>query len=218
MRFKSHLPVSALLLLVVVFCVNAYAQLDQGQAPYVVHPNQEVRIASLPSVVADSTSDADVLAASVATAVMDPDICCGRNSALGDQVGSVSKFSLREPGEKFLLRELGERLRGKHSLDSGSPFTVADQYWPGASVNAEAIVGSLLMQRPLLMEWSGHLYVVYGAVFDEYSYDSNANTHVIRKLFLVDTRYSDKRRYISFNRQTDDWSKVTALLSLAITR
>lgn len=209
MRFQPHLPVAALLLVALFFCVNAHGQADQGQSPYVFRPNQEVRVASLPSLVAGSHDDDDVLTASVATAVMDPDICCDRKSALVDQVGSVTSFR---------LRELGEKLRGKHYLDSGSSIVVTDQYWSGASVNAEEIVGPLLAQRPLLMLWNGHLYVVYGAVFDEYLYDTGADMHVIRTLLLLDTRFDDKRRYVTFNRQTDDWTKVAGLLSLTITR
>jgi len=157
MQFKLHLPASTLLLLVFSCSVNANGQ-SEGER-YVFHANQELRVAPLPTVVADSTSESAVLAASVATAVMERDVCCGRNSALEDQVGT-----------KLSLRALGERLRGKHYLDNGSPILVADQYWSGASVNAENIIGSLMAQRPLLMDWNGHLYVLYGAVFDDYRY------------------------------------------------
>jgi len=204
-QFKLRLAASTLLLILISCGVNANGQ-SEGDT-YVFHPNQEVRVASLPSTVADSTSDFAVLTASVAIAVMAPDVCCGRNSALEDQM--VSGLS---------LRELGERLRGKHYLNSGSPILVADQYWSGASVNAEKIVGTLMAHHPLLMDWDGHLYVLYGAVFDEYKYSSGANVHVIHKLLLVDTRFSDSRRHIFFDRQTDDWGKVAGLLSLAITR
>jgi hypothetical protein len=38
-----------------------------------------------------------------------------------------------------------------------------------------------------------------------------------KTLSLIDTRYSDERRYVSFNRQTDDWGKLTGLLTLTIT-
>ena len=205
MQFKLHLPASTLLLLVFSCSVNANGQ-SEGEG-YVFHANQELRVAPLPTVVADSTSESAVLAASVATAVMERDVCCGRNSALEDQVGT-----------KLSLRALGERLRGKHYLDNGSPILVADQYWSGASVNAENIIGSLMAQRPLLMDWNGHLYVLYGAVFDDYRYYSGADVHVIHTLLLVDTRFSDDRRYVTFNRQTDDWGKVTGLLALTITR
>jgi len=53
-------------------------------------------------------------------------------------------------------------------------------------------------------------------------YDENLCTdgsqHSIQKLLLVDTRFADHRRYVSFDRQTDDWGKVNGLLALTITR
>lgn len=136
-------------------------------------------------------------------------MCCGRNSALEDRIPSATGLA---------LRELGEKLRGRAYLDDGSPILVADQYWSGASIRADDIISSLIAQHPLLMDWSGHLYVLYGAVFDEYRYYESGNrVHVIRTLSLVDTRFSDGRRYVSFNRQTDDLGKVTGLLALAVT-
>jgi hypothetical protein len=74
-----------------------------------------------------------------------------------------------------------------------------------------------LTEHPLLMVWDGHLYVVYGALYDEYVSDSGI-MFSIRKLWLMDTRFSDKRRNLTFDRQTDDWNKVSGLLKLAITR
>jgi hypothetical protein len=207
MQFKLRFPISTLLLIVASCSATAYGQADQAYG-YVFHPNQEVRVESLPSIVAASKNESDVMAASIATAVMEQDVCCGRNSALEDQVPSSVKS----------LKELGEKLRGKRYLNSGETISVADQYWSGTSVNPQSIVGSLIAQRPLLMDWDGHLYVVYGAVFDEYKYDNGNIEWVIKKLSLVDTRFSDHRRYIIFDRQTDDWGKVTGLLALTITR
>ncbi len=216
MRPKLHFPASALMLIVIMSCcVNANSQ----TCSYLVHPNQEVRIAALPSTVAASTSKSDVLVASVATAVMERDVCCGRNSALEDQIVAASAST-----GKISLRELGERLRGKHYLDNGASIFVADQYWPAApieqnSVKPGDIISSLMAQRPLLMNWDGQLYVLYGVVFDECT-DSNTGYDFpsIRTLLLIDTRFSGRRRYVSFNRQTDDWGKVTGVLALAITR
>ena len=217
MQSKLHFPALPLLLIIIMTscCVNANSQI----CGYVTRRDQEVRVAALPSTVAASTSESDVVVASVATAVMERDVCCGRNSALEDQVVAASAST-----EKLSLRELGERLRGKHYLDNGTAISVADQYWPAApteqnSVKPGDIISSLMAQRPLLMNWDGHLYVLHGVVFDECndSYTGYAFS-AIRTLLLVDTRFSGRRRYVSFNRQTDDWGKVTGLLALAITR
>jgi hypothetical protein len=206
---QLKLRVSTLLLVIVSCCVNAHTQQDVPGGWVLTRPNQEVRIVPLPAAVADSKSDSDVMVADVAIAVMDPDVCCGRKSALEDQAALAAGTS---------LKQLGEKLRGKHYLDSGETIVVTDNYWSGASVNAESIVASLVAQHPLLMDWDGHLYVVYGALFDEYAYSSGGVSDVIKKLLLVDSRYAGKRRYVSFDRQTDDWGKVTGLLALTITR
>lgn len=206
MPLKSRFRLSMWLAAAISFCPSAPCQeLSNG---YVVHPDQEVQISSLPSVIASSKSDSDVMVASLATAVMDSAVCCGRNSALQDEV----------PSDGTSLKELGYKLRGKHRLSSGESFNITDQYWTGASVNPPAIIGSLIAQRALIMDWNDHLYVVHGAVFDEYRYYDGRIAWVIKKLLLVDTRYSDKRRYASFDRQADDWGKVTGILALTITR
>jgi hypothetical protein len=209
MPSKLHLAASTLFFIIIASCcLDANSQTDD-RGPYVFLPNQEVRVVALPSTVAVSRSEADILTASVATAMLEGDVCCSRNSALEDRISSATGLS---------LRELGGKLRGRAYLDDGSPILVADQYWSGASIRADDIISSLMAQHPLLMDWSGHLYVLYGAVFDEYRYyESGTRVHVIRALSLVDTRFSDGRRYVSFNRQTDDLGKVTGLLALAVT-
>ena len=217
MQSKPHFPALPLLLIIIMTfcCVNADSQCGQ-----VISKNQELQVASLPSTVAASKSNSDVLVASVATAVLNPNVCCGRNSALEDPIIAASSPT----GGEISLRAVGQRLRGKHYLNDGTPISVVDQYWPAApieqnSAQAGDIINSLLAQRPLLMNWDGHLYVVYGAIYDvcigDYS-GSGYRFPSISTLLLVDTRFSDHRRYVSFN-PTDNWGKVTGFLALAIT-
>jgi len=206
MLSQARVSVSSLLLVVCV-CLGAVGQ-DIPTGWVLTHPNQQIRVAPLPSTTS-ATSPTDVLVASVEVTVMDPAVCCGKRSALEDEA------ALTEPTS---LKELGQKLRGKHYLDSGETITVVDQYWSRTTLKAESLVGWLKEQHPLLMEWDEHLYVVYGAVFDEYNYSSGAVADVIKKLLLLDMRYSGKRRYTAFDRQTDDWSKVNSLLALSVTR
>jgi hypothetical protein len=204
---QRHLFASTLLLGLIMACnKNAYSQLDGAS---VVHPDQELEVTSLPSITASSPGANAVLIASLATVIMQPDVCCDPDSALEAQIPSARNLS---------LKDLGEKLRGKHYLGSGLAIEVADQYWSGASVNVEDIIAALIAQHPLLIDWNGHLYVLYGAVFDEYLYSNGTTQLVLKTLSLIDTRYSDERRYVSFNRQTDDWGKLTGLLTLTITR
>jgi len=71
-------------------------------------------------------------------------------------------------------------------------------------------------QHAPLMEWNSHVYVVHGLVYlwiANYSPDTGASpTTVIHKFLLWDTRYSDSRREVVFNRDTDDPNTIQGLL------
>lgn len=188
-----------------LLCVCSEAQ--DSDSVYTT-PNQQVQ-APVGSAVAESSGDSDVLAASVASVFGDKSICCGKGSALEDAVASADAGS---------LRKVGEKLSGKHYLPNGSAITIVDDYWSGSSVRAEDILASLMAQHPLIIDWDGHLYVLYGAVFDLNKHQSGMEERVIRSLLLVDTRYSGAKRYVTFDRQKDDFGKVDGVLSLSVRR
>jgi hypothetical protein len=77
------------------------------------------------------------------------------------------------------------------------------------------LIEALTEKQSPLMDWNSHLYVVYGIIFDLTVDDtSGAKTYAIRKLLLLDPRFSDQRREVVFDRQIDDWGKVVGLLLL----
>jgi hypothetical protein len=113
------------------------------------------------------------------------------------------------------LMDVGDKLRGRQLLSDGRPITVTADYVTAASVNASLLISDLREKQALLMEWNSHLYVVYGVTFDEsVDYDTGARTDAIRKLLLLDMRFSDARREVAFDRFTDNWDKVQGLLLL----
>lgn len=168
--------------------------------------SKEVRIDDLPQVTAKSRDASDVLAASVEIIFHDKEICCGRNSALGDAV--------QAPDPKA-LKEVGAKLQGRHPLSDGRPILVTADYVPAATVNPEMLIVPLTQKRALLMEWNSHLYVAYGVSYVvTIDPDSGGTINAIRTIFLIDPRFSDDRRQVTFNRQTDDWGKVQGILML----
>jgi len=170
------------------------------------YPNQQVRINDLPSLKAKSKDASDVLAASLQIIFRDEEICCGKDSALEDDVQRADPKS---------LKDVANRLQGRHLLSDGRPIMVSAEYFPAASVNSSSLITTLTEKHALLMEWNSHLYVAYGVVFDLTVDDTNgAKTFAIRKLLLLDSRFSDQRREVAFDRQTDDWGKVQDLLEL----
>jgi len=188
--------------LCLAFGVFAYGQ----QAAY--SPN-EVRISDLPVLTAKTTNASDVLATSAEIIFRDQDVCCGKNSALGDSVQAADPVS---------LKDISGKLRGRHLLNDGRPIMVSAEYWPATAGNSNSsnAISEIREKRALLMEWNSHLYVVYGVIYDTI-YDEGGTGNMILKLLLLDTRFSDERRKVSFNRQTDDWGKVQGLLMLKAT-
>ncbi len=185
----------------VVVCCLAPAQ------TYV--PNQEVHIDGLPLLKARSKDASDVLAASVETVFRDPQVCCGKKSALEDLVQSADPLS---------LKHVGDKLQGGHLLGDGRSIVVTAEYVPASSVNSARVIASIRSGHAPIMVWNSHIYIIYGAVFDE-TLDSpafGARMDAIRKFLLLDTRFSEGRREVSFNRLTDDWGKVQGLLMLGI--
>jgi hypothetical protein len=168
------------------------------------YANQEVRISDLPSVTAKSKDASDVLAASLEIILRDKEVCCGKNSALEDDVQRADPKS---------LKNVADRLQGRHLLSDGRPIMVTAEFVPATSP-VSGLINALTAKQPLLMEWNSHMYVVYGAIYTTIYSPEGGRTDSILKIFLVDPRFSDQRREVTFDRQTDDWGKVQGLVML----
>jgi hypothetical protein len=194
-------------LFVFVFVAGAGHAQESGTHVFLV--NQEVRVSDLPSLTAPSKNRSAVLAVALDTIIHEPAVCCGKDSALEDvaQYASVS--------DRMSLQELSAKLQGRHLLSDGQPIVVRSEYVPQSSIYVGFMVRTLQEQHALLIEWNSHVYVLYGAIFDETRDPYAGVQDSIHKLFLLDLRFSDQRREVVFDRETDDWGKVQGLLTVA---
>ncbi len=184
----------------------AYAQ-DVPQSYTVFHANQESRVKPLRSLTARSHDPVDVLLTSLDTVFNDRTICCGRESALEDRADSADARS---------LKEIAAAVQGRHLLSDGRPIEISADLTPSSDIGtALRIVNSLLGQHAMLMVWNSHLYVLYGAIYDE-AISTDSRQVSIHKLLLLDTRFSDSRREVVFNRDADDWDSVQGVLSFSV--
>ncbi len=171
----------------------------------VFHPNQDVRV-NVPSLMARSHDPSDILLTSLELIFHDPAICCGKDSALEDSALAANPLS---------LKDIASKLQGRHLLSDGRPIMVTTDYMSASSTDiGYRILAALLGKHPLLTVWNSHLYILYGAIYDETVYSDGTRMNVIHKLLLLNPRYSDARREVVFNRDTDDWSKVEGALQL----
>ena len=167
---------------------------------------QQARVSGLWVLVARSHEPSDVLLTSLDIMLHDGSACCGPDSALGDSA---------EKSDPSSLKDVAAKLQGRHLLSDGRLTMVTAEYLDPAAINSGTLIATLHDQHALLMEWNFHVYVCYGATYrQDYDYRTGAVLYTIRKFLLLDTRYSDSRRKVVFNRETDDWSKVQGMLRL----
>ncbi|HEX6820493.1 MAG TPA: hypothetical protein VF123_00455 [Candidatus Sulfotelmatobacter sp.] len=199
----SKLWVTALLCLVSF----AYGQDVPHSYPF-VKLNQEVRVAHLPRLAARSPDPSFVLLTSLDTIFHDQSICCTKDSALGDSAAAADGRS---------VKDIVAKLEGRHLLSDGRPVMIdVLDLAPQVTRNPGTVVRALTNKRAMLLKWNSHLYVLYGALFDEAQYADGSLAETINQLFLLDPRYSDSRREVSFKREKDDWNQVEGLLLLSV--
>jgi hypothetical protein len=170
-----------------------------GQAAY---PDQEIRVRDLPLLTARSTHASDVLATSLEIVFNDKEVCCGKNSSLEDSVQASNPKS---------LKDIASKLQGKHRLSDGRPIMVTAEYLTPDQVTAGHLIYMLGANHAPLMMWDSHLYVVDGL---KYAENADTDSDVTHKFLLQDSRFSDSRRAVSFDRLTEDAGKVQGLLFL----
>jgi hypothetical protein len=180
---------------------------DVPPRTFISHPNQEIRVHGLPSLVAGSKDASDVLATALAIVFNDKDLCCESNSALGDRLPQSDPVS---------LPEVAAKLQGRQLMSDGRPIQIAAEYFEPAAVNSGKVVNAILERHAPLMVWNSRLYVISGVIFDDAYYSDGSEIYVIRKFLLTDPRFSDSRRDVVFNRDTDDLGRVQGILFLAV--
>jgi len=177
-----------------------------SQTYYLEH---EIQVPNLPFVVSHPDDPSDVLLAMLQTEFHDQTVCCGRDSALEDSAQAAAARSLKEIATKLD----GRQLMG----GDGRPIHVAAEYVTHEAVTASRVVDAITDQHPLLMQWNSHLYVVYGVDYlRTEDVSAGVTAVVIRKFLLWDTRYSDERRDVVFDREAEDPTKVQGLMFLKL--
>jgi len=183
----------------------ALCGLGYGQ---ILNQDQEIQVHDLPSLMARSQERSDVLLTSLDTLFHDREICCGKDSALEDSAGAADPRS---------LKDVASKLQGRHLLSDGRPMMVTATYLTPDAVNSGLLITWFQNQHAVLMQWNSHIYVVHGIVYmwiasGDPTSGSMTQTTLIHKFLLWDTRYSDSRREVVFNRDTEDLNKVQGFL------
>ena len=170
-----------------------------------LYHDYDAEVHDLPVLRARTKDPSDLLQTALATIFHDKAICCGTDSALGDDVERVDPMS---------LKDVASKLNGRHLLSDGRPVMVTAEFVPKEQ-------GRLLIERMLhgqapLMLWNSQLYVVHDVVY-RWTATSTPDggglmMTVIREFRLWDVRFLDSRRDVVFNLEKDDLTHVQGFL------
>ena len=205
-----HLYGSASRLLIPAIVLGiALCDFARGQ---LLNQDQVIEVHDLPSLQAQSPHSSAVLLTSLDTVLHDSEVCCGKDSALDDSARAADSKS---------LKDVAGKLQGRQRLSDGRPIKVTATYLTSDAVNAGTLLSWFQNNHAALMQWNSRVYMVHGRV---YQWAASATIDgggvqtmpVIHKFLLWDTRYSDSRREVVFNRETDDLSKVEGFLFLEV--
>lgn len=115
------------------------------------------------------------------------------------------------------LEKLIPKIAGVFCSADGRRLRIIASFVPNGAIQGNDIIASLKQGRPMLLEWRGVLYVLYGVVYDEHLYSSGRQDNIVRELLLIDPRYSDKRRLVAFEHDKDKLAEVEGIASIGIT-
>ena len=190
-----------------IVCVAvSLAGLPCGAGAQIAYPEKEVVVRGMPQLTAASADPTDVLKISLAIVIGNKGVCCGKDSALEDSAERANPKS---------LKEIAEKLKGRHLLSDGRPIMVTTEFLTAAEVNAGHIIYMLQNQHAPLMEWNSQVYVVRGVTYVESEYNSEGNVSTmdtVHTFLLEDVRYSDAKRRITFDRTKENAGQVGGFL------
>ena len=156
--------------------------------------NPEGRSGGLRALMARSHQWSDGLCLrSLETALHGRIVCFRNDAALENSAGRANPLWLKrrclETSRRHLLKRDGKSMVRAESVRAGrDQFPQVDRHAAGQA-------------RACSLQWNSHVYVSYGVVCDEMYDDNGGPLHSIRKFLLRDTRYSDSRREVVFDRE-----------------
>ena len=115
------------------------------------------------------------------------------------------------------VESLARMIDGAYTLDDGRKVRLETRYTAGAPTDPGDLVVPLRENRPALLFWKLHAYVVTAVTYDEYIYPNNQRMFEIREIGLVDPLEPAPKRALSFTKGTDDVNDITGCLQIVVT-
>src|SRR6185312_10870897 len=111
---------------------------------------------------------------------------------------------------------LAKEISHDYVLQDGQKFALQARFTPGAPVQADPLIVSVRQNRPLMLLWRNHPYLLTGLTYDEYIAETGNKMFVITDLQLFDPLGDPGKRTVVFSRDQDSPDEINGVLDLAV--
>ena len=112
--------------------------------------------------------------------------------------------------------DLAKQLSHDYVLANGQKFALEARFIPGAPAQTDPLIMSVRQNRPLMLLWRNHPYLLTGLTYDEYIAESGNKMFVVTELQLFDPLGEKGKRGVVFSRDQDNPDEIDGVLDLTV--
>ena len=136
-----------------------------------------------------------------------------RGAATGQEYQILRLYGGRPCTAVKSYSELANKISHEYVLDDGRRFLLQAIYTAGPPSHIDPLVVAMREQRPLMVVWKSHAYVLTGLNYDEYIGPNNARIFELKELILADPGSGGT---VSFLRGHDDSNEIDGMMDVTI--
>jgi hypothetical protein len=111
---------------------------------------------------------------------------------------------------------LAKAISRDYVLQDGQKFALEARFTPGAPVQTDPLIASVRQNRPIMLLWCNHPYLLTGITYDEYIAETGNKMFVVTELQLFDPLAQEGKRAVVFARNQDNPGDINGVLDLSV--
>ena len=115
------------------------------------------------------------------------------------------------------FEDLKKQIDGEYVLADHRRVRIEVKYRESLPETTDALILPMALGRPYMIWWKGQPYLVKGATWDEFIYQTGQKLVEIKTLKLIDPAQSGAKREVVFDRTVDDTHDLSAMFDAVVT-
>lgn len=203
-----------LILILLLLSATSAMAVDKPKNKFIMNKNSDqwVELANVPEVVAEQHCGNWALAAGIETILR-------RQKVNLDQRYWILKLNAGLPclDSAGTFETLKRQIDGEYVLDDHRHVRLEVRYRESLPQTTDALILPMAQGRPYMIWWKDQAYLVKGATWDEFIYQTGQKLVEIKTLKLVDPTERGAKRDVMFDRTADDTNELTAFFDVVVT-